>query len=60
LDFEAIPREWLVKKVSVQECELEHAIKINIDDGQSVVPFGYQNEKWVLTPWTPWPNRSGL
>lgn len=47
MDFEAIPREWLVKKVSVREYELEHATKINIDDGQSVVPFGYQNDKWV-------------
>jgi len=46
MNFEAIPREWLLKELTLQECEHQHAIEIEIDDSLSVVPFGYQNDKW--------------
>ena len=47
MDFEEIPKEWLVKKLTLQECELEHTTEISTSDSQLVVPFGYLNDKWV-------------
>ena len=47
MDFGTIPREWLIKKVALENCERDHTTRISLGDSQSVVPFGYQNEKWV-------------
>ena len=47
MDFEKVPKEWLVKKLTLQECELEHTTEISSGDSQLVVPFGYLNDKWV-------------
>ena len=47
MDFEEIPKEWLIKKLTLQESELEHTTAISRGDSELVVPFGYLNDKWV-------------
>ena len=47
MNFEEISKEWLVKELTMRECEIEHAVEISIGDSQSVVPFGLLNDKWI-------------